>query len=529
MRQQPSALPSGMVLLILAALIVPSTMSPSSAQPDSGLPAPEGPSTHADFNGDGADDLAIGVPGQHVSGHMGAGAVNVIYGSVGTGLVSDGDQLWSQRGEEIQNRPKDGESFGAAVAVGDFNGDVFDDLAIGVPFDTGVGRPAGAVNILFGSNDGLTSAASLYLSQGVIGSQFGAALAAGDIDGDGYADLAVGVPSHGQFGLGGGAVDLYYGSPDGLSGGFQEWRQGFDGIAGESEDGDQLGTALTIGDFDGDGYLDLAAGAPGEDVSTEGETVIDAGAVNVIYGSAEGLTSVGNELLYQGTFSYHAEPDDAFGSALGAGDFEGDGFVDLVVGVPGESVGPKDGAGAVSVFLGSASGIDQFSLQEFWSLASPGVFGRARPGDAFGAAVAVGDFTGDGVADLSIGVPGRDRRNKKFEEDVRPDAGMVAWLHGSPTGLTPSGDHLLSQQEDAAFDGFGTSLGVGDFEADGFDDVCVGVPGEDMGEEVDAGSAIVFQGTEDGLEFGTHELWSQDSPGIEDESEEADLFASALP
>jgi hypothetical protein len=162
-------------------------------------------------------------------------------------------------------------------------------------------------------------------------------------------------------------------------------------------------------------------------------------------------------------------------------------------------------------------------------LASPGVFGRARPGDAFGAAVAVGDFTGDGVADLSIGVPGRDRRNKKFEEDVRPDAGMVAWLHGSPTGLTPSGDHLLSQQEDAAFDGFGTSLGVGDFEADGFDDVCVGVPGEDMGEEVDAGSAIVFQGTEDGLEFGTHELWSQDSPGIEDESEEADLFASALP
>ena len=96
--------------------------------------------------------------------------------------------------------------------------------------------------------------------------------------------------------------------------------------------------AAVQGDFNGDGFADLAVGAPGEDLGSP-----DAGAVNVLYGSAAGLTSAGNQFWHQNSpgIAERADAGDLFGSALAAGDFNGDGFDDLAIGVPAEDVGAR--------------------------------------------------------------------------------------------------------------------------------------------------------------------------------------------
>ncbi len=110
-----------------------------------------------DFNNDGFDDLALGVPGENVGSAANAGAVNIIYGSA-TGLRATGNQLWHQNITAVQGAAETGDRFGAALACGNFNLDLFDDLAIGAPGEAiGAVNDAGAVNVLFGSSGGLTA------------------------------------------------------------------------------------------------------------------------------------------------------------------------------------------------------------------------------------------------------------------------------------------------------------------------------------------------------------------------------------
>lgn len=123
-----------------------------------------------------------------------------------------------------------------------------------------------------------------------------------DFNGDGFADLAIGIPL--ENGIGGsrdaGAVQVLYGSPSGLQAvGNQVWHQGSSGILDVAEPYDDFGQALTAGDFNGDGVDDLAIGVPGEDI---GDPIIeDAGVVQIIFGSASGLTADGDQFWYQDT------------------------------------------------------------------------------------------------------------------------------------------------------------------------------------------------------------------------------------
>jgi hypothetical protein len=113
----------------------------------------------SDFSGDGVDDLAIGLD-EDVGGHEDAGAVNVLAGSAG-GLTVAGAQIWHQDSPGVPGAPAFLDGFGSALAAGDFDGDGFDDLAIGVPEeDVGGASDAGVVNVLFGSAAGLTAAGS---------------------------------------------------------------------------------------------------------------------------------------------------------------------------------------------------------------------------------------------------------------------------------------------------------------------------------------------------------------------------------
>jgi disulfide bond formation protein DsbB len=220
------------------------------------------------------------------------------------------------------------------------------------------------------------------------------------------------------------------------------------------------------------------------------------------------------------------EANDQFGYALSGGDFDDDGYDDLAIGVPNEGIGTADYAGAVNVLYGSSSGLSSTGNQ-MWHQNSPGILGICESGDNFGWSLSVGDFDNDGYDDLAIGV---------FLEDIGTyaDAGAVNVLYGSSTGLSSTGNQLWHQNTPGILglseivDSFGWSLSVGDFDNDGYDDLAVGVPYEDLGINLDAGAVNVIYSSVGGLTAIGDQLWHQNSPGILGICEFMDLFGHSL-
>ena len=379
-----------------------------------------------DFDADGFADLAIGVPNDTYEGLKHAGAVNVLYGTA-QGLTAARDQRWWQA--SLPDEPEERDRFGAALASGDFDQDSYMDLAIGVPDETiGATTFAGIVEIVNGGPDGLSSIGAVTLTRASIGesdmnwAKFGSRLAAGDFDNDLSADLAIGEPW-----IDGGGIGVVYGHPDGLgSGSHERWTQDTPGILGEAGD-DLFGTALTIGDFDGDAIDDLAIGATYDFVSTCGASGCRAGAVAILYGTLSGLSATGNQLWTQDSSGIPGTAGDEwiFGASLAAGDFDGDGADDLAVGAPGED----DGIGSVTVMPGGADGLTAVGAKH-WTQDTPGVPGQADNNVIFGWALASHDFGHSARADLAISAIGT--------EDV-------VLLYGTAAGLDSSGAQIWSQ------------------------------------------------------------------------------------
>jgi hypothetical protein len=257
----------GILLLtgLLLVLALPGAAAAGGSQP-TGAAASAAP-LRADFNGDGAADLAIGVPGEDDF----SGVVQVLYGASPGGLTAVGSQLWSQNSPGIASAPEPGDQFGSVLAAGDFNGDSAADLAVGVP---GENDFSGVVQVLYGSSPGgLTGTGSQLWSQnspGIAsasesGDEFGFALAAADFNGDAAADLAVGVEGENNFA---GVVQVLSGaSPGGLTGiGSQLWSQNVAGIAGTAETSDFFGATLAAGSLGtgGAGAANPAAASPGQ-------------------------------------------------------------------------------------------------------------------------------------------------------------------------------------------------------------------------------------------------------------------------
>jgi hypothetical protein len=396
----------------------------------------------------------------------------------------------------------------------------------------------------------------------------------GDFNGDGIADLAVGVPDEDVNGFrDAGAINVIYGTVDGLHQNFvqlnQFWTEsnvipGDPGITAGTNH--HFGSALAAGNFNGDHFSDLAIGVPFHDFAVPGPDLDDAGLVVVLYGSANGLTSIGSTFFSQVSplILDEAEIGDRFGSALSWGDFDGDGFGDLAVGIPDEDdedpvAGTTDvDSGAVQILYGTSTGLTA-ARNQFFTQRSSGILDTTEAGDKFGTVLAAGDFNGDGQSDLAIGVP---------LEDVGdlPNAGAVSIIYGSGQGeltvnggLTSTDDQFWTQdsvqgfaeiQEQAdALDRFGASLAVGDFDGDlrssapassKTSDLAIGVPFEDVqigfnAVIVNAGAVSVLYGSqagdtnpEDGLTAAFNQLFTQDTPGVPDIAEEGDQFGSSL-
>ncbi len=385
-----------------------------------------------------------------------------------------------------------GDRFGAALATGDFDGDGFDDLVVGAPLEDVGSTESGAVTLFFGSPTGIGNGdfidQTLSAAANEDGDGFGAALAAGDFDDDGFDDLVVGTPGEatdaGQV-VHSGVVHVFAGGAGGLAAGvlFQQPQAG-----GTNQDGDELGAALATGDFDGDGYDDLAIGAPGDGAG--------AGSFYLFAGSDAGLTT--GVPFDQADGSGAVEAGDRFGAALAAGDFDGDGHDDQAVGAPGEGVNAGPLGGAVFVFFGGTLGLGTGS---FVSEADLG--GTVEDGDELGASLAAGDLDGDGFADLVMGAPGNAADVGRLYVRFGSDAGL---------GLTATVVHQgMAAGAEEAGDRFGAALVCADFDDDGDDDLVIGTPGEAPGADPKAGVFTLLEGSATSAPLGVAHLFTQNT------------------
>jgi hypothetical protein len=356
--------------------------------------------------------------------------------------------------------------------------------------------------------------------------------AGGDFDGDGRPDLAIGVPGEHVGADRGGAVQVLYGARDDYGPAEQLLHQNGHGVPGHGQRGDRFGSAVAVADADGDGYDDLAIGAPGENTGR----FPDAGSVTVLYGSPGGLAKRHGCCLLDPRSELAARGDGPTGAGLGGalafGNLDGDGGPELLAGAPGARIRARAGAGAVAVFADDdgritadgPGGVAPHALTQ----RTTGVPGAPEAGDAFGTALAVADADGDGRDDVAVGAPGEGIGR-------RPGSGSVQIMRGAAAagGRLPLGAGRELDQatrgapgRDERGDAFGSALAFGLLGAGGRPRLAVGVPLEDVGRRADAGAVVLFdvqRPTVPGLGS-----LDQGGPGVAGAPERDDRFGSAL-
>jgi hypothetical protein len=343
--------------------------------------------------------------------------------------------------------------------------------------------------------------------------------ATGDFDDDGRIDLAVGVFREDD---GAGAIHVFPGSTDGITGANDFLIRQSDIPLGSDVEDDNFGRSLAAGDFDGDGFDDLAAGAPHKDV-----VELDEGIVSVIPGGSTGLDPSQGSLFSEQEIVGADGPEimDGFGAALTAGNLGQGAADDLAIGSVEEGVGAVGAAGTVTVAYGSPTGLDLVQA-EVWSQASPGIADTPEEFDTFGFSLAIANLGRSAQSDLAIGVPGEGLHG-------RPEAGAVHVLYGSPTGVTAMGAQFWHQGKREVenrlrgYDFFGFSLAAGNVGRSPQADLAIGVPRERIGERR-GGAVAVLYGSTSGLTANGDQLLSQNSPGMGSRPQLSDSFGWSI-
>ncbi len=391
-----------------------------------------------DINRDGYADVVIGAPFTAVNGREMQGQAYVYLGSA--------EGLRRTPAATLQDPQSGWVCFGGAVAgAGDVNGDGYDDIIVGAPHINNPEHNEGRAYVFHGSVRGISSVPA-WTSEGQIieGYYAGSVAGAGDVNGDGYDDVAIGQQ---------GRVRVYHGSRQGL-GLSPAWS------VRTPEDAFNGSLVAAAGDVNRDGYADLAVYEP------------FGGRVRIYHGSAQGLSRSPARTLRM----------NAADSVCAAGDVNGDGYGDLVV---GDTVSEMF-AGSISVFLGSTAGL---SASASWTGRFSGDFAF------FGTAVAAGDIDHDGHIDLLAVAAQAQNENYDSPYTIRGYA-----YRGSACGFSDKPTRVFAVKEgglkfDRSMKPLGTTLATvialaGDVDGDGRREVVMGAPSMDHGQ-VDEGQALL--------------------------------------
>jgi len=369
------------------------------------------------------------------------------------------------------------EDVGTALALGDLDGDGALELALGAPASDTVSSNAGAVYVVSGAALPtaltLTDDADLILlgPDGGGKPSAGSALAAVDLDGDGYADLAVGAPRADILATDAGAVYLWGGASDALAGSAS--LSDSPGVLRGATAQDQAGRALGAADLDGDGAGELLVGAPYADRSS---SATNAGRLYVVGGGAlaDGSLSSVSRLVITG-----AAADDRLGLAMAGGDLDGDGLGDLAVGAPYVD-GGASGAGVVYLYAGAGGLSGALDAAD-----ADATITATETSANLGAALAMGDLSGAGHDDLVVAAP-----NARGEA---ADAGVVGVFSTLDAGdwTLDEADHLLLGADSAG--ALGTAVAVAaDHDGDGYPDLIASAPYASPGDLSRAGAAYTW-------------------------------------
>ena len=408
--------------------------------------------TAGDVNNDGFADIIIGAPKETDTVDR-EGVVHIFHGGPNKPDTPDRSLSSHEKGSE----------FGGAVSTaGDVNGDGFDDVIIGAPSFKNDTTQAGAIFVYHGSGGGIGSTPDWHFVSQLGGINLGISVSsAGDVNGDGFADVIVGASEYLSGTVTYGGAYLFFGSTTGLT---DTARQILTGTQANARFGFAVSGA---GDVNGDGYSDVIIAAPKYD-DAEAE---DVGAVFVYFGSETGL-DLDTPWSYVGD-----EIDLSLGAAVSAGDVNGDGYSDIIIGsAPAD---PVLQASRVLGFYGASTGPGAIPN---WQRSGP------ENGSGFGRSVAgAGDVNGDGFDDVLVGA-------YRYTADQREE-GAAFIFFGSESGPGQLAGWQTEGNKAETWFGYATGPG-GDTNNDGYADIIIGAPQYRVDYKDVRGRAVVYLGTE---------------------------------